>query len=307
MQLRDSLCPGPMLFVSYATRDLDRVHALVSAIEARGIACWYAARDIPPSAIFAKAIADAMRAASGCVVVVSQASLASDGVLRELELASSAGKPFFPIMIEPCELTPGFDYYLSVAQWIDLAGEGEAGLDRLVDRPAPKAGAAAAGLSSGLPRPAPRRWHLAILAALGGAGLLLAANWPKPAAQAPTGNPAAARAEVLDAVRRLDSARMQALIDSGWGVNWPVDVHGSSALHMLGETCEWNPRADPEQMVQFGRMLLDKGGSLTMPNAFDDTPLDIAGAKRFCGPDHPLTVLYTKLCTRKGELMKGCT
>ncbi|HEX4846818.1 MAG TPA: toll/interleukin-1 receptor domain-containing protein [Novosphingobium sp.] len=294
-----------MLFVSYATHDLERVRGLVSAIETRGIPCWYAARDIRPSEIFAKAIADAVRASSGCVVVVSKASLASDGVLRELELTSSAGKPFFPILIEPCSLSAGFDYYLSLAQWIDLSAEGEAGLDRLVAREA-----AAPPPGPVYPRGkrlfTPLRLGLG-LASVGIAALLAAASLRQPADPVAAMTPAEMRLEALDAIRRLDVDRMRRLIRAGWLANSQIDAAGSNALHFLAETCEWNPDADPQKMVQFGRMLLDNGTSLIQVNVYDDTPLDIARAERFCGPDHALTKFYTTMCTGKTGLSKACT
>lgn len=294
-----------MLFVSYATRDLGQVKQLVAAIEARGLRCWFAARDIAPSAIFAKAIADAVRASSGCVVVVSKASLASDGVLRELELASSSDKPFFPILIEPCKLTPGFDYYLSVAQWIDYAKEGEAGLDRLVEvdtgpMPPPRR----RGWLEG--RLTPQRIGLAFVGLVAAGAVLAMTYRQEPDPIAPP-DYLAMRSEVVDAVRRLDAERMRELIKRGWSPNWALDSSNGHTLHLLAETCEWNPGADPQQVVQFGRMLIDNGAQLTTANTFDDTPLDIARAKRFCGPDHALTNLYTKLCTSKDGLMPDCT
>ncbi|MFO0201739.1 MAG: toll/interleukin-1 receptor domain-containing protein [Alphaproteobacteria bacterium] len=130
------------LFISHANEDEATVNRIVSYLEAHGIPCWVAARDIPPRAIYADAITEAIQACSGCAVVLSAASNASKAVKRELELASHYDKPFIPLRIDATEPAAGVDYYLRNTQWLDYRRDGERALDRIV------------GQSAGAPSPA---------------------------------------------------------------------------------------------------------------------------------------------------------
>ncbi|HVK80450.1 MAG TPA: toll/interleukin-1 receptor domain-containing protein [Verrucomicrobiae bacterium] len=120
------------LFISHASEDEATVNRIVSYLEAHGMPCWVAGRDIPPRAIYADAITEAIQACSGCAVVLSAASNASKAVKRELELASHYDKPFIPIRIDATEPAAGVDYYLRNTQWLDYRRDGERALDRIV-------------------------------------------------------------------------------------------------------------------------------------------------------------------------------
>ena len=120
------------LFISHANEDSAVVNLIVRYLEAHGVPCWIAGRDIPPQAIYAEAITSAIQSASACAVIVSNASNGSAAIKRELELASHHGRPFIPIRIDGAEPGPGFDYYLRNTQWIDYQREQERGLDRIV-------------------------------------------------------------------------------------------------------------------------------------------------------------------------------
>lgn len=123
---------GQRLFISHASEDGAVADRIVAYLEARGAACWISSRDIPPRAIYADAITEAMQACSACAVIVSAASNASKAVKRELELASHYDKPFIPIRIDAAEPAAGVDYYLRNTQWLDFKREGERALDRIV-------------------------------------------------------------------------------------------------------------------------------------------------------------------------------
>jgi TIR domain len=63
--------PRGDVFISYTQPDSDVAHELVSQLEARGIKCWIAPRDIPPGADWAREIVDAIAAARVMVLVFS--------------------------------------------------------------------------------------------------------------------------------------------------------------------------------------------------------------------------------------------
>jgi len=120
------------LFICHASQDATLVRRVVEHLEQQGITCWIAGRDIPPRAIYAEAITDAMKNSQACGVIVSRAANASDPVKRELELASRFKRPFIPIRVEDVEPGPGLDYYLNNVQWVEYKRDGDAALDRIV-------------------------------------------------------------------------------------------------------------------------------------------------------------------------------
>jgi TIR domain len=120
------------LFISHAHDDAAAAARIMAYLEAHGVACWISSRDIPPRAIYADAITEAMLASSGCAVLITGAANQSKAVKREVELASHYNKPFIPIRVNGSEPGAGLDYYLRNTQWVDYARDGERALDRIV-------------------------------------------------------------------------------------------------------------------------------------------------------------------------------
>src|ERR1700730_7726882 len=77
------------VFVSYASPDAVIANALCSALEAAGIACWIAPRDVRPGDFYADAIVQAINQCPAFVLILSQVATESPHVLREVERASS--------------------------------------------------------------------------------------------------------------------------------------------------------------------------------------------------------------------------
>lgn len=65
------------IFISHASENAAVAERIVAYLEHRGVSCWISSRDIPPKEIYAEAIANAMRKAQSCIVIVSQAANAS--------------------------------------------------------------------------------------------------------------------------------------------------------------------------------------------------------------------------------------
>jgi hypothetical protein len=79
----------PAVFISYASQDVAVADAIVGTLERHGVACWIAPRDVKPGAVYADAIVRAIAAAPALVLVLSQNSVASSHVGKEIERASS--------------------------------------------------------------------------------------------------------------------------------------------------------------------------------------------------------------------------
>ena len=77
------------VFISYASHDATVAAALVEALERHGIACWIAPRDVKAGAQYADAIVRAISGARAFVLVLSESSIASSHVSREIERAAS--------------------------------------------------------------------------------------------------------------------------------------------------------------------------------------------------------------------------
>lgn len=152
------------------------------------------------------------------------------------------------------------------------------------------------------------RWRLAaaMLFATGVAGagwISLRHTGTAAAGSAATSDPVVAR----DALRRLDLASIESQLRAGWSPNAPFDSEGNAALHTVVQICEWNLLHDRQQLVLTVKTLLDAGGRPDTRNVWGDTAYSIARAKRFCGPDHPVTHLLHVACyTGPSQLGDKC-
>jgi TolB-like protein/Tfp pilus assembly protein PilF len=109
-------------FISYASQDAGIAKDLCAALERDGVRCWIAPRDVRPGDFYADSIVQAINACAVLVLVLSQSSISSDHVLREVERASAKKRPILAFRIDAAPLPPGLEYFLSASQWIDSSG-----------------------------------------------------------------------------------------------------------------------------------------------------------------------------------------
>ena len=112
------------VFLSHASHDRAIAVALAASLEARGISCWMAPRDVLPGTLYAEAIVRAITDSRLLVLVLSEHALASSHVGKELERASSKKRPIIALKLDAAPLTPAFEYFLSESQWIEVAAGG---------------------------------------------------------------------------------------------------------------------------------------------------------------------------------------
>jgi len=113
-------------FVSYASHDAPVASSIVEALEKHGLRCWIAPRDVTPGSHYADHIMSAISRAKVLVLVLSGSALASKHVSKEVERASSKGRPVIALRTDAAPLTPAFEYFLSESQWIDMGVGGVA-------------------------------------------------------------------------------------------------------------------------------------------------------------------------------------
>jgi hypothetical protein len=138
------------VFLSHSHVDKVFADAICHSLEAHGIRCWVAPRDIRPSEDWAEAIIDALDTARVLVLVFSSHSNSSPQVRREVERAVSKGLHILPLRIEDVPLSKSLEYFISTQHWLD-AIDGEFGfyLGQLRDCLSVLLGRPAAGQISG--------------------------------------------------------------------------------------------------------------------------------------------------------------
>lgn len=107
------------VFVSYSTKNTELAQFLCGQLEGSGVSCWIAPRDITSGKSWANAIVDGLTETSVMVLLVSEASVSSDQVEKEIDLADGMKKTIFPVRIESVALRGAALYHLSNKQWID--------------------------------------------------------------------------------------------------------------------------------------------------------------------------------------------
>jgi hypothetical protein len=92
---------------------------MVTLLEAQGLGCWIAPRDISPSTDWAAEIIDAISAARFMVLVFSASSNQSPQVRREVERAVHKGVAVLPFRIENVVPSKSLEFFLSAQHWMD--------------------------------------------------------------------------------------------------------------------------------------------------------------------------------------------
>ena len=108
------------IFICYSARDKTVANAMCAVLEAEGIRCWIAPRDIVPGADWGESIIDAINEARAMVLVFSSnANDAQQQIKREIERAVNKGIPVVPFRIENVMPTKALEYFLSTPHWLD--------------------------------------------------------------------------------------------------------------------------------------------------------------------------------------------
>src|SRR5580692_8567668 len=103
-------------------------------MEAAGIRCWIAPRDIVPGTSYGEAIIEAIHGLKVMVLVFSSNANASAHIPKEVERAMSSGVAIIPLRIEDVAPGKALDYFIGSVHWLDaMTPPLEKHLDALVD------------------------------------------------------------------------------------------------------------------------------------------------------------------------------
>ena len=108
------------VFLSYASTDRAAADAVCAALEARGIRCWIAPRDVPAGADWGEAILTAIGRAHAMVLVLSRNTAASVHVRNEVVTAVSQSLALVPVRIEDCQPGGALRLHLAGSHWLNV-------------------------------------------------------------------------------------------------------------------------------------------------------------------------------------------
>ena len=122
------------VFLSHSSADHTVAIDVVSQLEAQGVSCWVAPRDVPPGTTYAAALYYALEAAPVFVVLMSAAANESDHVARELEIANQMKKRMVPVQVEKFRATGAFCYYTRAMHFYRWAQSPDIVVTRIVEQ-----------------------------------------------------------------------------------------------------------------------------------------------------------------------------
>jgi len=109
------------VFISYSSINRTTADTICHHLEANGIRCWYAPRDIRASDTWASAIMDAIRGAKVFLLIYSKESNASGQVLNEVTNAFQQQCVIIPFRLDQTEMCDDLAYYLNAVHWLDAS------------------------------------------------------------------------------------------------------------------------------------------------------------------------------------------
>lgn len=110
-------------FISYSSKDQETAEEVLNTLEAEGIDCFYAPRDIRTGHFYADEIMANLETSDVMVLILSGNSNNSQHVVREVERAVSSNMPVIVYRIEEVRLTSAMEYFLMTNQWLNKSGE----------------------------------------------------------------------------------------------------------------------------------------------------------------------------------------
>jgi len=121
------------IFISYSTKDTSIANKVVEYVEAHGHLCWIAPRNITPGKDYTDLLNDALKGCSALILIVSEASIRSQWVKKELTTAVSYNKKIIPFKIQNVVLDGGLEFMLNNVQWIDASSNSSSHFPEIIE------------------------------------------------------------------------------------------------------------------------------------------------------------------------------
>lgn len=121
------------VFISHSSKDRQVANAVVHWLEAAGIRCWIAPRDVPGGINYSASIVRAIKSSRSLVLILTDAANHSGPVAGEVEQAVRQGVPIVPFRVEDIEPCPEIMLHIGSIHWLDaISPPLETHLDKLV-------------------------------------------------------------------------------------------------------------------------------------------------------------------------------
>ena len=101
------------VFISYSGKDKAVAETVLTKLEANGINCWIAPRDILEGTEYARAIIGAIRECPIMIFIFSEISNNSQFVMRELDSAVDESMKIIPFRIEEVQPSDSIKFYIN--------------------------------------------------------------------------------------------------------------------------------------------------------------------------------------------------
>ncbi|MFI5264188.1 MAG: toll/interleukin-1 receptor domain-containing protein [Candidatus Kapaibacterium sp.] len=109
------------IFISYSRKDSEHALSLAEKLRAEGIEVWIDQRGIHGAEQWATEIVEGIRGCRTFLLLLSDHSVESENVLKELSLAGERNKRILPVDIHPMEIPAAFAYTLAGLQRVALS------------------------------------------------------------------------------------------------------------------------------------------------------------------------------------------
>jgi hypothetical protein len=107
------------VFISYSSKDKAAADAACASLEAAGVRCWIAPRDVLPGADWGASIIEALDSCRAMVLIFSASANDSPQIRNEVVRAVNRGVPVIPVRIENVEPTKALAYFMGAVHWLD--------------------------------------------------------------------------------------------------------------------------------------------------------------------------------------------
>jgi TolB-like protein/Flp pilus assembly protein TadD len=107
------------VFISHSSKDREIADAICRHLEAMGVSCWIAPRDLEPGADWTEGILQGIASSRLFVLVFSGHANDSEHVHREVGRACSLHLPVLPFRTEAVEPRNSLGYFLQTVHWFD--------------------------------------------------------------------------------------------------------------------------------------------------------------------------------------------
>ncbi|MDA7653226.1 TIR domain-containing protein [bacterium] len=121
------------VFISYASKDRERILDLVDRLDAAGVSVWIDQMSIEGATMWSQEIVAAIRNCKVLILAISENSGDSENVVKEVALASEGRKRILPVYLESTEIPESMAYQLAGIQRVEFfEGNEEAGQQSVI-------------------------------------------------------------------------------------------------------------------------------------------------------------------------------